>query len=56
MKKILIIAFGLLVMVSCEKDETGGSSPAVWPDYLIGTWSLDDVARNITCDFHFNII
>ena len=56
MKKILIIAFGLLVMVSCEKDETGGSSPAVWPDYLIGTWSLDDDTRNITCDFHFNII
>lgn len=51
MKKILIIAFGLLVIVSCKKEESGGgNAPAVWPDYLIGTWSLDDVEMEITAN------
>ena len=44
MKKVLIIAIGLLVIVSCKKEETGGgNAPTVWPDYLVGTWNLDNV-------------
>jgi hypothetical protein len=49
MKKALIIAFGLLVIVSCTKEETGGGTP-VWPDYLIGTWNLDDIEMEITAN------
>jgi hypothetical protein len=50
MKKILIIAFGLLVIVSCKKEETPGSTTPVWPDYLVGTWNLDDIEMEITAN------
>ena len=50
MKRILIIAFGLLVIVSCKKDETNGSGQTTWPEYLVGTWNLDDIEMEITAN------
>lgn len=46
MKKIFILALGLSVLIGCKKESTdngGGNGSGVWPDYLIGTWDLDDV-------------
>ncbi len=52
MKKVLLIALGLIVIFSCKKEETGGggNAPAVWPDYLVGTWNLDDIEMEITAN------
>ena len=51
MKKIATLALGLLVLVSCTKESTdngGGNGSGVWPDYLVGTWNLDDVELQAT--------
>lgn len=48
MKKVLLIALGLLVIVSCTKDETGGGATPSWPGYLVGTWNLDDIEMEVT--------
>ena len=51
MKKVLLIALGLIVIFSCKKEETGGgNASAVWPDYLVGTWNLDDIEMEITAN------
>ena len=47
MKKLLILALGIMAFTACKKDET--APPAqTWPDYLIGTWNLDDVDMEIS--------
>ena len=48
MKKVIAIAFGLLVIVSCTKEETGGNTTPSWPDYLVGFWNLDDIEMEVT--------
>ena len=47
MKKLLILAIGIMTFTACKKEET--APPAqTWPDYLIGTWNLDDVDMEIS--------
>lgn len=51
MKKILLIAFAALTIISCKKDDPTGGGSAVWPDYIPGNWSLDDVEMQVKLNF-----
>ncbi|MCT4623669.1 MAG: hypothetical protein N4A46_08605 [Schleiferiaceae bacterium] len=50
MKKLILFTATFLVLLSCKKEET--NSTPTWPDYIVGTWGLDDLEMQIKLKFN----